>query len=258
MLKPALLHNGKNCTLCGLCAKNCPTGAVSVTEGTWKVDLTLCSACGRCAAECRCDALELSGQIYTVEEAAAEVLKDKAFFDKSEGGVTLSGGEVLVQVEFAERLARVLKNAGVHIACETTAALPAAVFDRLLAAVDYMMLDIKHYDAEKLWEVCHGDMRIISGNIKKAVKQGVPVVGRIPVIPGFNASMGDMEEFARFGKEMGIEEFHLLPFHQLGEEKYERLQKVYRMKSVPALHKEDLEEYAVCLRSCGFRVEIGG
>ncbi|WP_215700710.1 glycyl-radical enzyme activating protein [Clostridium sp. MCC353] len=257
-LRPVLLHDGKTCALCGLCARNCPSMAVSISGGFWKMDPGRCTACGRCAAACPHDALELSGRVYTLEEAANEVLKDQAFFEKSGGGVTLSGGEVLMQAEFAAKLAKRLKTSGVHTACETTAALSGAAFEQLMAEMDYIMIDIKHYDAEKLWQTCHGDLNIISGNIKAAVNYGIPLAGRIPVIPGFNSSMQDMEGFALFGRELGIREIHLLPFHQMGEEKYERLQKQYLMKDEPPLHKEDLMKYAGYLESRGFQVEIGG
>ena len=257
-LRPVLLHDRKGCALCGLCTRNCPSMAVSIADGFWKLDSGRCTACGRCVDICPHDALELSGRVYSVEEAAEEVLKDRAFYDKSGGGVTISGGEVLMQAEFAVKLAEYLKKSGVHTACETTAALPGSAFEQLMVTMDYMMIDIKHYDAEKLWNICHADLQIISGNIKAAVKWGIPLVGRIPVIPGFNASMQDMEGFSKLGRELGIREIHLLPFHQMGEEKYERLQKEYRMKDEPPLHKEDLKEYAGYLKSCGFQVEIGG
>lgn len=214
--------------------------------------------CGYCAEECPYDALELSGRLYTLEQAEEEVMKDRAFFDKSGGGVTLSGGEVLMQAGFAVELAARLAEKGIHIACETTAALPLDLFKRLLDVADYIMVDIKHYDAETLWNVCRADFNVICGNIREAVKRKKPLVGRIPVIPGFNDSMKDMEGFAKLGRSLGIGEFHLLPFHQLGEEKYEQLQQEYRMKGVPSLHGEDMEEYAKYLKTCGFHIQIGG
>lgn len=256
-LRPVLLYNKKNCVLCGRCAQVCPVNAVSIEDGIRSMNPELCTSCGRCVEECGYDALELSGRVYTLEEAAEEILKDQAFFEKSGGGVTYSGGEALMQIGFLEKLSQRLRSKGIHIACETTAALESDRYCRLLDSVDYVMMDIKHYDEKRLLKVCHADLGLIRENIRETVKRQVPLIGRIPVIPGFNASMEDMEGFAKFGRELGIKEYHLLAFHQLGEEKYERLQRNYQMKGVLPLHKEDLEEYADYLSKQGFHVEIG-
>ena len=257
-MRSILLYDKDKCTLCGVCAGVCVQRAITLENGCWNYRTDLCKACGQCIEQCRFDALEFSGQVYTLEQVKEEILKDKAFYDKSKGGVTFSGGEILMQIEFAEHLSEILRETGIHIACETTAALPPAIFKRLLKSVDYVMLDIKHYERKILQEICRADLSVICENIKMAVNMKKTLVGRIPVIPGFNHSLKDMEGFACFCKELGVHEIHLLPFHQLGEKKYEQLQREYKMKEIPALHKEDMEEYAEYLRVYGFQVEIGG
>lgn len=257
-LRPVLLHDMKTCTLCGKCREICKVSAITVDKGEWRVSQSLCNTCGKCKDSCPSDSLEISGRVYSDREIFDEVVKDKAFYEKSGGGVTFSGGEALMQVDFVEHLSELLREEGIHTACETTAFAAPERFEQLLKSVDYLMIDIKHYDSERLKAVCGGDLARISNNIRTAVERGKPVAGRIPVIPGFNNSAQDIKRYAEYADSLGIKEIHLLPFHQLGEMKYDQLRRAYQMKGCTALHKEDLTRFSNYLSNLGFRIQIGG
>lgn len=257
-LNPVLMFDIKACVLCGRCKDICPESAIKISNRQWEVDTGLCSGCGTCADICMAEALEISGKRYRIDQVAEEVEKDKAFYEKSGGGVTLSGGEVLMQLDFIESLSDRLHSRGITIACETTASGSLGEFGRLLNAADYFMIDIKHYDAEKLQRVCGADAFRIGENIALAVQSGKTVIGRIPVIPGFNHSIVDMEKFADYAESLALTEIHLLPFHQLGESKYTQMGKQYEMNQAGGVSKQDLTDYARYLKYRGFRVQIGG
>ncbi|MEG0368537.1 MAG: glycyl-radical enzyme activating protein [Hungatella sp.] len=257
-LHSVLMHDKRDCINCGRCQKICHTGAIQIVEGCWSIHKDLCDTCGACVTVCPNEVLELSGQIYEIDEVLKEILKDKAFFQKSGGGVTFSGGEALMQIDFIEHLAGLLHKEGIQIACETTGQAAPGKFKRLLEAVDFFLIDMKHYDAEKLQRVCNGNYKLIHDNTVSIIESGKPVVGRIPIIPGFNNSHEDIEKFAEYANQVGIKEIHLLPFHQFGELKYDRLQKEYAMRDYAALNKNDLLADADYLKNLGFSVQIGG
>lgn len=257
-LKPVLMHDENRCVLCGRCVAACPQEAISVSNGAFQVDRSRCTGCGCCHEHCMQEALEISGSYLGMKEVVEEALKDKAFYLKSGGGVTLSGGEVLMQVDFIRRLYDELHREGVSVACETSAFAPSETFRVLLESSDLFLIDLKHYDDKKLREVCHADGRQIRKNIRTVLERGKPLIGRIPVIPGFNDTKEDMKRFAQYAKDLSIRKLHLLPFHQLGELKYGQLDRSYPWKDFDALHKEDVEEAASYLKGLGFTVEIGG
>lgn len=256
--KPVLLHDITKCTFCHRCESICKQAAIEINESNWKLKQELCDSCGKCTEMCLNEALKLSGKIYHIHDVFEEVKKDIEFYKTSGGGVTLSGGEVLTQIEFAEQLSEALHKEKIHVACETTACSTPDKFERLLKVIDYFMIDLKHYNKEKLEKVCNGNLELINKNIEKVLLSGKPVVGRIPVIPGFNFSMNDMKEYAKYAAKLGIQEIHLLPFHQLGEMKYIQLNKEYKMKGYMPLHKEDLIPYADYFTNIGLTVQIGG
>jgi pyruvate formate lyase activating enzyme len=180
---------------------------------------------------------------YTVDEVVRVCLQDLPFYEESGGGVTLSGGEALVQHRFTTRLLRKLGTKGVHTAVETTGYAAPAVFEKVLAAVDLLIMDVKHHDRtlHREWTGVTNDLPL--RNLAAAVTTGRPVLVRIPVVPGVNDTPEDAAAFARLLTPIGVTEVQLLPFHQFGERKYELLDWEYRMAGVPALHEEDLTSY---------------
>ena len=185
---------------------------------------------------CRC-------REVTVEEVMAEVLQDKAFYDQSGGGMTLSGGEGLQQVEFAAAMCRAARAEGIHTAAETTGFAPPERFRLLLDEVDLLLLDVKHSDPAVHRAGTGVDNRLILDNLRTAAVSGKDIIARIPVIPRFNSGPEDARRLAALLTDLKVHEVHLLPFHQFGERKYQQMGVPYDYDGVEQLHPEDLEDY---------------
>ena len=195
---------------------------------------------------------------WGVEELAAELVKDKPFFDKSGGGVTLTGGEPLLQADFVVALCGRLHELGVRVAVETAACVPPDLFRRAVQSLDLFHIDLKHYEEDAHRRGTGAGLKLILENIRFALASGVPTVLRIPVIPGYNDSEADARGFARLMTELGAPEVHLLPFHQMGESKYEKLGMAYAFAGKKQLHEEDLAAFEAILLEAGLKVQIGG
>ena len=180
---------------------------------------------------------------YTVDEVVGVCMQDLPFYEESGGGVTLSGGEAMVQHRFTSRLLGELRSRGVHTAIETTGYAAPAIFERILGEVDLLIIDVKHWDSAEHERWTGVDNVLPLRNLSAALAAGGPLLVRIPVIPGVNASLDDAVAFCRLLAPMGVRDVQLLPFHQFGERKYELLGWDYRMAGIPALHEEDLEAY---------------
>ncbi len=185
---------------------------------------------------CRCREM-------TVAEVMDEVLQDRPFYEQSGGGLTLSGGEVLQQLDFAATLCREARAAGIHIAAETTGYAAPERFRLLMELVDLLLMDVKHFDPVRHREGAGVDNGVILNNLRAAAAEGKPMAARVPVIPGFNSTLEDAGSLAALLRELNVPEVHLLPFHQMGERKYERMGVPYGYKGVRQLHPEDLADY---------------
>ena len=181
--------------------------------------------------------------VYTVEETLKICLEDKAFYEESGGGVTLSGGEALEQRQFGIELLEALKGEKIHSAIETSGYAAPEVFAEFIKAADMLLFDIKHYDDTSHFEGTGVHNKLILANLKNALAAGKALLIRIPVIPSYNNSAKDAAAFASLLESLGIKRVQLLPFHQFGEKKYESLGLPYAMKNIRQLHPEDLEEY---------------
>jgi pyruvate formate lyase activating enzyme len=201
---------------------------------------------------CPGQALSPAGRYYSVEEVLEQCLKDRVFYDESGGGVTLSGGEVLAQPEFAEALLTALGEAGIHRAIETAGFAPEAVFERVIARTDLVLFDIKHHAPDQHREGTGVSPDLILANFRAA--RGRSVLARIPVIPGYNDRLSDAAAFGELLGSLGVREVELLPFHQFGQNKYALLGLDYGLEKTKALPPEDLEPYKTVLESHGVKV----
>ena len=180
---------------------------------------------------------------YSIDEVVEICLQDLAFYEESGGGVTLSGGEPMVQHKFASALLQRLRDEGIHTAIETTGYVAPAIFSSVLDLVDCPMIDVKHHSAtlHKQWTTT--DNTLVLQNLTTAIQAEIPMLVRIPVIPGVNNQVPDAVAFSELLSSVGVTKVQLLPFHQFGERKYDLLGWEYPMAGVPALHEEDLMEY---------------
>ena len=215
--------------------------------------------CGWCAnPESQVIGAAQGAKAYSAEELAVELIKDKPFFDRSGGGVTLTGGEPMLQADFAVALAARLHALGVHVAVETAACVPTEAFRRVAASMDLLHIDLKHYDEEAHRLGTGAGLRRILENIRQALVSGVQTIVRIPIIPGYNDQAEDARGFAALLIELGAPETHLLPFHQMGEAKYAKLGMAYAYGGVNQLHEEDLTGFVAVLRAAGIMAQAGG
>jgi pyruvate formate lyase activating enzyme len=223
-LQPQLLFHPGRCIGCGTCVAECPNGALSMQGESLRCDRGLCRNCLRCVRVCPSRAREQCGELKTVEEVLAIVRKDKSFYVKSGGGVTLSGGEPLQQAEFATALLEAFKAENIHTALETCGLWSWSSFESLLPFLDLVLFDVKHIDpAEHQRGTLISNERILQ-NLRTISERGKQVIARLPIIPGFN----DGEDIAartadwlRQSKSVCI--VHILPYHELGVHKYRLL-----------------------------------
>lgn len=196
------------------------------------------------------------GRAYTVEQVMAVVRQDVDFYIESGGGMTLSGGEVLQQADFAAALIDAAHGEGIHCAVETTGFTSPERFREFLPRPDLFLFDFKHYDREihRQYTGVYND--VIVENLRAAVAAGKPVIARIPVIPHFNVGIKHAKGLAGALSDIGVHEVHLLPFHQFGEKKYEELGIDYGWKGVRQLHPESLERYRQVFTDAGLDCEF--
>jgi len=254
-----LMYDPKICLLCKQCISVCPTNALTFKEeGHIDANRIKCEKCGKCSEICPSGALLLVGRYMTVKEAIQEVKKDLFFYCKSGGGITLSGGEPTSQPEFSEAIIKSAYSMGIHTVIETCGYCSYEILQRLAKWTDLFLYDIKHVDDVKHINRTGVSNQIIIDNFKKLIDIGASVIVRIPIIPGFNATITDMRLICKVLSNIGgFMEIHLLPYHRLGDSKAIRLGKTGKMNKKP-LTKPILLSLKNIADEFGFKVQIGG
>ncbi len=220
------------CNKCGKCLAACEVEAMDFDKkGILSINRTRCTNCGKCLEACSPKALVMYGKVMTVDEVLGEVQRDEIFYQGSGGGVTLSGGEPLLQPLFALALLQSCREAGFHTAIETAGYVSPAVFRQALATVDYMLFDLKHMDSKVHEKFTGRPNGLILENADSAGRSRIPLVFRMPVIPGVNDDMENVRATAGFLKTLkgGARPIELLPYHRLGKQKYNSLDVAYLM-----------------------------
>ncbi len=250
--KIQIICDRTKCTQCLHCIDVCQNNAISLNDNHIKIDSNNCISCFACKNSCPHKALSVEGEFLTLSHVMNEVMKDEMFYEESNGGVTLSGGEVLMQHEFGSELLKLLKNRNIHTAIETTGHTSSETFSKFIQDVDLLLFDIKHYDREKHFKVTNVYNDLIIENLKIAIDNGKDVIIRIPVIPNINSSLEDAKGFCKLLKSVNTKKVNLLPFHQFGQKKYELLNKPYTFQNTQQLHEEDLLDYKNIFLKNGF------
>lgn len=225
------------CTACGECVKVCEHGAHSIwsaaspdvadtKSGVFAVhtyDRSLCRQCGRCAEACLYDALKAAGMETSVEAVMMEVRKDILFYNKSGGGLTLTGGEPMLQLDFALELLKAAKAEGIHTCLETCGWASRRGFETVLPFVDLFMFDFKAADPETHRQLTGTSNELILANLDYLYQAGADILLRCPLIPEVNDSAEHLAGIAALDRKypnlLGID---LLPYHNIGNSKYER------------------------------------
>lgn len=238
--KPEILINKSVCSLCGRCIDICPAGANRFSEKGSIIDRGKCLGCGKCIEVCSVQGRTLVGREMTVNEVMGEVLRDRIFYENSGGGVTLSGGDPIVQPKFSLEILRRCKEQGLHTAIETCGLTLWPILKGLLNHTDLILYDIKCLDPIKHQNATGKHNRLIIENVKKIAKSKAMKV-RVPLVAGFNDSVEDIREILEFVKgelKLSSVDIDLLPYNKLGEGKYERLD---RESSRPSLETQSEE-----------------
>ncbi|MBI5834492.1 MAG: glycyl-radical enzyme activating protein [Armatimonadetes bacterium] len=235
---PELYAFDERCRQCGACAAACPTGCHTVTDGAHTIDRGACTACGACVRACMAGALEIKGYRATVDEVLAQVTRDRAYYERSGGGLTLSGGEPLAQPAFAAALLRGARQADLHTVLETSGAAPWRHFEAVLGDVDLVLLDCKETDPQRHREFVGSDARLIWANLANLGARGTPVILRCPIVPGLNDRNDHFAGIAALANEFGcIREIEIMPYHPAGEAKRARLGKPSPLRGQPFADK---------------------
>lgn len=221
-----LFYFSERCIQCGNCKDVCPEKALTYDPVRGPaIDYQLCSACGKCADVCPADALMMSAKQYSVQEIMTILLRDRPYFDRSQGGVTLSGGEPLAQdMEKLEVLMAAIKKEKINLAIDTSGAVPRHHLEMALKYADAFLYDLKHLDPVKHKAFIKTDNKAILDNLLWLSKQDTTIHLRIPVIPGFNSQTDELEAMADWiAEHTRPETIALLPYHLFGSDKYRRL-----------------------------------
>lgn len=246
------------------CIRACPRGALELGEQREDaktqemlqmvhVKRELCDNCGECAKVCYPKALYICGEDYTVERLAARLLQDRKFYERSGGGITISGGEAMSQPDFTVAVLKRMKEAGIHTALDTTGFCKWEVLSRTLPYTDLYLYDLKHMDSEKHKLITGVPNEVIKDNARRLAAAGKKLQIRIPTIPMFNNDEANIRATAEFCRELGdaVEVIQLLPYHNLGVTKYLRISDQPVAEATPPSErqmerlKEIMEEYGL-------------
>jgi pyruvate formate lyase activating enzyme len=221
-----IMFHSKKCIDCRKCFDVCPESAIIILEGDKRIDFYKCTYCMECVKVCSTKALECVGSYMRVSEVVKEVRKDFLFYQNSGGGVTISGGEPLLQWKFARDILQSCKEEGLHTALDTTGYASWKVIREVLKYVDLVLYDLKHTDNDLHLKGTGVSNNLISENLKKTAST-VRTWLRFPVLPGYNDSIKNAEKVACLASKLGIEKVSLLVYHEWGKPKYEKLGRVY-------------------------------
>ena len=257
---PQFVFWGDKCIHCGNCLAICPQLAVSEDDqGQKHIDPKRCDSCGLCVDQCYADALEQMGRLRTVREVLTIIEEDRSFYDESGGGMTLSGGEALSQAEFTHNLLDGAKELGIRTAIETSGYAPWPVWENLLPHLDLILYDLKEIDPRQHISFTGVSNELILDNFKRLVGAGKSIIVRRPVIRGYNDTPDSIHALGQFVQGIAAaSEIDLLPYHRLGQSKYERLGREYLMGDMPSMKDEEVTELRDILHSYGLNVKIGG
>jgi len=257
---PEILHVELNCKKCGRCVEACPIEVIKLSEKEGiKIDRELCTSCGQCVETCLNQALKLVGNHMTVEELFQEIIKDNPFYRRSNGGVTVGGGESTMQYEFVTAFLKRCKQSYIHTAMETCGYVKWEHLEKLLEYLDLVYFDIKHMDPLVHKKLTGVSNELILENVRKSSLLRSIII-RIPLIPGYNDSDENILNTAIFTVKLGknLQRIELLPYHKFGTQTYGYLNREYKLADIEPPSDEDMIRLKEIVESCGIRAQIGG
>lgn len=257
-LQPEILFNKSKCTSCGKCIDVCPVGAHQNMNGEHTLNHSVCNNCGSCAEVCVYGAVKMTGREMSVDEVLDIVVRDMKYYEKSGGGMTLSGGDPLFQNSFSLALLKKAKQQGINTCIETAGFVNQEIMEKIIPYTDLILHDYKISDAAMHAKLTGVDNRKIRDNLDFLARNSVPVVLRCPVIPGINDNTDHFAAIAGLSKKysnmLGVE---IMPYHEFGKDKYEQTGRIYGIQSKPP-SRDVSDNWVEQLRSMGCRNVIIG
>jgi pyruvate formate lyase activating enzyme len=234
-IQPELAYFPEKCTVCGHCLTVCPQQAIREQGKGQPITILFerCDGCVKCMPVCYPNALVMMGEEKTAREVADVVVKDKPFYNRSSGGVTLSGGEPLFQSEFSAEILRLCKDQDIHTAMQTCGLANSEAINNVLPSLDLTIFDIKHINDEIHRQLTGRSNQDILTNLRYINGQGKQIILQVPLIPGLNDSEDNLSSILLLAKELtNVVGVSLLTYHTLGISKYERLGRKYAAQNL--------------------------
>lgn len=253
-------YNPNRCIGCGRCEQTCDKKAVHIENGKAVLTREKCNRCMACVDNCCTGSLKRYICQWEAADLAEELLKDKAFFIRSGGGVTISGGEPLAAPEKDLReLAARLKTEPITVGIDTTGYVPWSAIENIVPFADFFLWDLKHMDSIQHRKITGVNNERILENLKKLDDYGKDIYIRVPLIPGMNCTEENIRATCEFIKPLkSVKEIHLLPYHTLGKKRYEYCGKKYRMPEMDEMTGEEAGYYLKIAESFGLKAKIVG
>lgn len=261
--KYQIMFKKNSCKNCGACAEVCPVGIHTISKETFIHEVNQeieCIGCGKCVEECIQSALSIVGEDKKISELLEIIEEDRAFYDISGGGVTLGGGEVLMQPEAASSLLMACKQDGINTAIETCGYAKQESILKVAEYTDLFLFDIKHIDSEKHFKFTGVRNEQILENLKELLERRYNVQIRMPLLKGINCSKEDIEGVMEFllpyKNNKNLKGIDLLPYHKMGVNKYNQLSMNYLLENDPVLTEEDLKEIENWIKKYDLNVKV--
>ncbi len=257
--KLELTYRENRCIGCGECAENCTRRALSLLSQHVVLNRESCNMCGVCAQICPSEALSVIGKEMSVEETVREIERDRVFYDESEGGVTFSGGEPLLQPNFLEKMLDECGEKRIHTTLDTSGYASPEVINRIRSKVDLFLYDIKIMDNAKHRKYTGVSNKLILQNLERLAKNGSNIMISLPIVMGINDDDENIFRTCEFISSLpGVEHVSLLPYHKTGVDKYKNLGRSYRLNSIQPPSSQKTKEIKEKLEAAGLKVRIGG
>lgn len=257
---PQLTYKQSRCLQdCEECVRICPEQALSQNNGNIHIDSARCQLLGHCAQICPTGALEIIGKRMSVDELLAVIEKDRIFYDQSHGGVTFTGGEPLMQLEFLDSLLEKCQQQKIHTVVDTSGHTPYENINRIRDKVDMFFYDLKILDDQKHKDMTGVSNELILENLQKLAQTQSPIQIRMPIITGTNDNPGDITQIGEFVSQLpNIKTISLLPYHRMGSQKYKNLNLPFAKSDTQPPTPQRVAEIQSKLEDFGFEVGIGG